>query len=101
MGKISTDPANVGNFQGNSPLKPEPPAISTAFFLRAVGMQKLVAALLFQNRSETFSSSHLPFVILKNPFLKSWSSLRNLFVMYAIIIAKDALINQTIFFPNS
>lgn len=29
-GRISTYPAN--NFQGNSPLKPEPPAISTAFF---------------------------------------------------------------------
>lgn len=29
--KISTGPANVGNFQGNSPLEPEPPAISTAF----------------------------------------------------------------------
>lgn len=31
MMKISTGPANVGNFQGNSPLEPEPPAISTAF----------------------------------------------------------------------
>lgn len=29
--KISTGPAIVGNFQGNSPLEPEPPAISTAF----------------------------------------------------------------------
>lgn len=37
-GKVSTDPANIGNhlshklFQGNSPLKSEPPAMSIAFF---------------------------------------------------------------------
>lgn len=39
--KISADPANVGNSQGNAPLKPEPPAIFFFFIscLQTVGQR--------------------------------------------------------------
>lgn len=57
MATTSTESANAGKhlphklFQGISPLSPEPPAISLAFFsrLQAVVLSKLPTALLFHN----------------------------------------------------